>query len=278
MAISSRENRMWGRFEHSLDDKGRVIVPQKFREKLGEEFVLTIGPSRHIRAYPMPIWDAMEEQLASADLDDELNEDSDFSAAHVRQLRIRQSRPAEPALDPAPSARMGQPARERDRHHSGQRHPPGTLEPGQLGHLQQRVYRRQCRPGDQPARNLANSAPETDLPRSRSVETRGKRVPKRPDRVPTATTVRKGPTQHRTNAMTPEHRSLSSCPSCCTKRWTIWRPQPGETMLDATLGGGGHSAALAQRLPPGRNADRPRPRCGRAGDRRAATGAVPIRH
>lgn len=78
MAISSRENRMWGRFEHSLDDKGRVIVPQKFRDKLGDEFVLTIGPSRHIRAYPMQIWDALEEQFASADLDDELNEDSIF--------------------------------------------------------------------------------------------------------------------------------------------------------------------------------------------------------
>ena len=78
MAISSRENRMWGRFEHSLDDKGRVIVPQKFRDKLGDEFVLTIGPSRHIRAYPMSVWDALEEQFASANLDDELNEDSIF--------------------------------------------------------------------------------------------------------------------------------------------------------------------------------------------------------
>ena len=69
---------MWGRFEHSLDDKGRVIVPQKFREKLGEEFVLTIGPSKHIRAYPMAVWEALEEQLASTDLDGELNEDSIF--------------------------------------------------------------------------------------------------------------------------------------------------------------------------------------------------------
>ncbi len=78
MAISSPSLRMWGRFEHSLDDKGRVIVPQKFRDKLGDEFVLTIGPGRHIRVYPMPIWEAMEEQLVSADVHDELNEDAIF--------------------------------------------------------------------------------------------------------------------------------------------------------------------------------------------------------
>ena len=69
---------MWGRFEHSLDDKGRVIVPQKFRDKLGEEFVLTIGPGRHIRAYAMPVWEAMEEQLISVDVHDELNPDLIF--------------------------------------------------------------------------------------------------------------------------------------------------------------------------------------------------------
>src|SRR5690349_746787 len=78
MAISPPSLRMWGRFEHSLDDKGRVIVPQKFRDKLGEEFVLTIGPDHHIRAYPMPIWDAMDEQLASVDVLDELNKDVIF--------------------------------------------------------------------------------------------------------------------------------------------------------------------------------------------------------
>jgi MraZ protein len=73
MAISSQSSRMWGRFEHSLDDKGRVIVPQKFRDKLGDEFVLTMGPGHHIRAYPMPVWEALEEQLVSTGVDDELN-------------------------------------------------------------------------------------------------------------------------------------------------------------------------------------------------------------
>lgn len=75
MAIISPAQRMWGRFEHSLDDKGRVIVPQKFREKLGDEFVLTTGPDNHIRAYPMPVWESMEEQLVSTDVHDELNPD-----------------------------------------------------------------------------------------------------------------------------------------------------------------------------------------------------------
>ena len=78
MAIQSPAPRMWGRFEHSLDDKGRVIVPQKFRDKLGEEFVLTIGAGNHIRIYPMPIWENMEEQLVSTDIRDELNPDLVF--------------------------------------------------------------------------------------------------------------------------------------------------------------------------------------------------------
>jgi len=78
MAMSSRENRMWGRFEHSLDDKGRVIVPQKFRDKLGEEFVLTSGPGHHIRAYPMAVWEALEDQITSDDLAGELNEEANF--------------------------------------------------------------------------------------------------------------------------------------------------------------------------------------------------------
>lgn len=32
-----------GGFAHSLDDKGRVIIPQKFRLLLGEKFVITKG-------------------------------------------------------------------------------------------------------------------------------------------------------------------------------------------------------------------------------------------
>jgi MraZ protein len=75
MATPAPTTRMWGHFEHSLDDKGRVIVPLKFRESLGENFVLTMGPGQHIRAFPMTIWAGIEEQLINADMLDELNED-----------------------------------------------------------------------------------------------------------------------------------------------------------------------------------------------------------
>ena len=35
-----------GSFEHSLDGKGRVIIPASFREALGENFTITINPTR----------------------------------------------------------------------------------------------------------------------------------------------------------------------------------------------------------------------------------------
>lgn len=78
MAVQSPASRMWGRFEHTLDDKGRVIVPQKFRESLGDEFVLTTGPDNHIRVYPMPVWEALQEQLMSQDIHDEQDEALNF--------------------------------------------------------------------------------------------------------------------------------------------------------------------------------------------------------
>jgi transcriptional regulator MraZ len=46
-----------GQFEHSLDDKGRLTIPARFRARLGDHFVLTIAPPDPCLAmYPEATW------------------------------------------------------------------------------------------------------------------------------------------------------------------------------------------------------------------------------
>ncbi|WP_186577560.1 division/cell wall cluster transcriptional repressor MraZ [Aquibacillus kalidii] len=52
-----------GEFQHNIDTKGRIIVPAKFRDGLGEMFVLTRGLDRCLFAYPMNEWRLLEEKL-----------------------------------------------------------------------------------------------------------------------------------------------------------------------------------------------------------------------
>ena len=42
-----------GEYNHTIDTKGRLIVPSKFREKLGEEFVVTKGLDDCLFVYPI---------------------------------------------------------------------------------------------------------------------------------------------------------------------------------------------------------------------------------
>src|SRR5690625_715 len=52
-----------GEYQHNLDMKGRIIVPAKFREGLGDMFVLTRGLDRCLFVYPMGEWKVMEQKL-----------------------------------------------------------------------------------------------------------------------------------------------------------------------------------------------------------------------
>jgi len=60
---TATEYRFWGEFEHAVDDKGRVIIPQDFRGPLGEEFVVTRGPDKAIFVLPLPVWERFEQGL-----------------------------------------------------------------------------------------------------------------------------------------------------------------------------------------------------------------------
>lgn len=54
-----------GEYNHTIDAKGRVIVPSKFRETLGEEFVVTKGLDGCLFVYDNSEWAAFEEKLKS---------------------------------------------------------------------------------------------------------------------------------------------------------------------------------------------------------------------
>ncbi len=52
-----------GEYEHSIDAKGRLIVPAKFREQLGLEFVVTKGIDGCLYGYPLSEWKEVEEKF-----------------------------------------------------------------------------------------------------------------------------------------------------------------------------------------------------------------------
>ena len=62
-----------GSFDHSLDGKGRVIIPASFREALGEDFTITINPDKTaVAIYPKEMWDKQLERLSHIDPMDKL--------------------------------------------------------------------------------------------------------------------------------------------------------------------------------------------------------------
>jgi len=54
-----------GEYQHSIDDKGRIIIPAKFRDGLGAEFVVTRGLDNCLFVYPTAEWNQMEMKLKS---------------------------------------------------------------------------------------------------------------------------------------------------------------------------------------------------------------------
>lgn len=52
-----------GEYHHTIDDKGRIIIPSKFRTELGDKFVLTRGLENCLFAYPETTWNKIVEKL-----------------------------------------------------------------------------------------------------------------------------------------------------------------------------------------------------------------------
>ncbi|MCD8150703.1 MAG: division/cell wall cluster transcriptional repressor MraZ [Clostridiales bacterium] len=53
-----------GEYSHSVDAKGRIIMPAKFREALGEEFVVTKGLDGCLFVYSNSEWENIENKFS----------------------------------------------------------------------------------------------------------------------------------------------------------------------------------------------------------------------
>ena len=63
-----KTERMSGELLYTIDPKGRMSFPPKFREILGERFILTKGPNNKLVAYSEENWEKLVEQIAEMDL------------------------------------------------------------------------------------------------------------------------------------------------------------------------------------------------------------------
>jgi MraZ protein len=59
-----------GQYNQKVDTKGRAIVPAKFREELGEQFVITKGLDDCIFGFPLSKWEELTEKLSSLSMSD----------------------------------------------------------------------------------------------------------------------------------------------------------------------------------------------------------------
>lgn len=52
-----------GEYHHNIDDKGRLIIPSKFRNELGEKFIVTRGLEECLFVYSISEWNEIINKL-----------------------------------------------------------------------------------------------------------------------------------------------------------------------------------------------------------------------
>ena len=56
---------MKGEFQHNIDAKGRLAIPAKFRDELGQNFIVTKGLDGCLFVYSMEDWAILEDKIKS---------------------------------------------------------------------------------------------------------------------------------------------------------------------------------------------------------------------
>lgn len=56
---------MTGEYQHTMDSKGRLFIPAKLREELGEVFYITLSMEKCLCAYSSANWELFSEKVSS---------------------------------------------------------------------------------------------------------------------------------------------------------------------------------------------------------------------
>lgn len=57
------DNMFIGEYHHSIDEKNRLIIPAKFREELGDKFIITKGIENCLFVYSLESWQKIVNKL-----------------------------------------------------------------------------------------------------------------------------------------------------------------------------------------------------------------------
>ncbi|MCL5104173.1 MAG: division/cell wall cluster transcriptional repressor MraZ [Armatimonadetes bacterium] len=89
-----------GAYEHSVDDKGRTVIPARFRQKLGEKFVMTRGLHGCLWIFPERTWSTVQQKLTPKSLLDDrgIKLERYFLGAACECAPDRQGRVAIPSM------------------------------------------------------------------------------------------------------------------------------------------------------------------------------------
>ena len=80
---------MTGKYQHTVDPKGRLFVPSKLRDALGEAFYVTLGLDHCLSAYTQEDWDAIQEKYRSLPLSQQSRMRFFFACLQMSWIRRR---------------------------------------------------------------------------------------------------------------------------------------------------------------------------------------------
>jgi MraZ protein len=81
-----------GEYEHNIDEKGRILLPAKYREELGDTVVLARGSDGQINLYPKAVFVDMEQRLEESGDSEYIRQTARFMSAAIEYDVDRQGR------------------------------------------------------------------------------------------------------------------------------------------------------------------------------------------